>query len=75
MRFQVERARDILRPRAWRHCRRSDRRAQRPGLIMAAIYRALLDEIERDGFRVLDRRIALTPLRKAWIAWKTSWSY
>ena len=39
---------------------------------MAAIYRTLLDEIERDGFRVLDRRIALTPLRKVWIAWKTS---
>jgi phytoene synthase len=51
-----------------------DRRAQRPGLMMAAIYRALLDAIERDGFRVLDRRIALTPLAKAWIAWKTSWS-
>jgi phytoene synthase len=49
-----------------------DRRAQRPGLIMASIYRALLDEIERDGDRVLDRRIALTPLRKLWIAWKTA---
>jgi phytoene synthase len=49
-----------------------DRAAQRPGLIMAAIYQSLLDEIERDGFRVLDRRIALTPLRKLWIAWKTS---
>jgi phytoene synthase len=42
---------------------------------MAAIYQALLREIERDGFRVLDRRIALTPLAKAWIAWRTSWSY
>jgi phytoene synthase len=49
-----------------------DRRAQRPGLAMAAIYQALLDEIERDGYRVLDRRIALTPLRKLWIAWKTA---
>jgi phytoene synthase len=48
-----------------------DRRSQRAGLIMAAIYRALLDEIGRDGFAVLDRRIALTPLRKFWIAWKT----
>ena len=52
-----------------------DRRAQRPGLVMAAIYQALLRRIERDGFHVLDRRIALTPLAKAWIAWKTSWSY
>jgi 15-cis-phytoene synthase len=48
-----------------------DRKAQAPGLIMAAIYRTLLGEIERDGFRVLDRRTALTPLRKLWIAWNT----
>jgi len=49
-----------------------DRRTQRPGLIMAAIYRSLLDEIERDGYAVLDHRIALTPLRKLWIAWTTA---
>jgi phytoene synthase len=48
-----------------------DRASQRAGLVMAAIYRALLDEIRRDEFRVLDRRIALTPIRKLWIAWKT----
>ena len=48
-----------------------DRPAQRSGLIMANIYRSLLDEIERDGFRVLERRVALTPLRKLWIAWRT----
>ena len=48
-----------------------DRKPQRPGLIMAAIYRALLEEIERDGFRVLTQRTSLTPLRKFWIAWKT----
>ena len=49
----------------------ADRRAQRPGLIMAAIYRTLLEEIERDGFRVLKQRTSLTPLRKFYIAWKT----
>jgi phytoene synthase len=49
----------------------ADRKAQRPGLIMAAIYRTLLDEIERDGFRVLTRKTSLTPLRKFWIAWRT----
>jgi 15-cis-phytoene synthase len=49
----------------------ADRRAQRPGLIMAAIYSALLAEIERDGFQVLTQRTSLTPLRKLWIAWKT----
>jgi phytoene synthase len=48
-----------------------DRRNQRAGLVMAAIYRTLLGEIRRDRFRVLDKRIALTPLRKLWIAWKT----
>lgn len=48
-----------------------DRRAQRPGLVMAAIYRTLLMEIGRDGYRVLTRRTTLTPIRKLWIAWKT----
>ena len=38
---------------------------------MAAIYRKLLDEIEAADFAVLDQRIALTPLRKLWIAWRT----
>ena len=51
-----------------------DRHAQRAGLAMAAIYQALLGEIERDGYRVLDRRIALTPLRKLWIATRTAWT-
>ena len=48
-----------------------DRRAQRPGLVMAAIYRTLLEEIADDGYRVLNQRTALTPLRKLWIAWRT----
>ena len=48
-----------------------DRRDQRAGLIMAAIYRTLLREIRRDRYAVLQQRIALTPLRKLWIAWKT----
>jgi phytoene synthase len=48
-----------------------DRRAQRPGLVMAAIYRAVLDEICRDGYKVLTQRTVLTPLRKLWIAWTT----
>jgi 15-cis-phytoene synthase len=47
-----------------------DRRAQKPGLMMASIYRALLLEIERDNFQVLHQRISLTPLRKLWLAWK-----
>jgi phytoene synthase len=49
-----------------------DRRAQRTGLIMAAIYRTLLGEIRAGGARVLTERTSLTPLRKLWIAWKTA---
>lgn len=48
-----------------------DCRVQRTGLIMGAIYRVLLDEIERADFAVLNQRIALTPVRKLWIAWRT----
>ena len=48
-----------------------DRKAQRPGLVMAAIYRALLEEIKRDGCQVLRQRTSLTPLRKLWLAWRT----
>jgi phytoene synthase len=70
MAFQAERARSYYRQAA-AALPAGDRRSQRPGLIMAAIYRALLDEIERDGFRVLTQRTSLTPLRKFWIAWKT----
>ena len=48
-----------------------DRKPQRAGLIMAAIYRTVLEEVARDGFRVLDRHLALPPLRKLWIAART----
>ena len=70
MEFQIERALGFYRE-AFRKLPAVDRRAQRAGIVMAAIYRALLDEIRRDGCRVLTRRTALTPLRKLWIAWKT----
>ncbi|MFN3545309.1 MAG: presqualene diphosphate synthase HpnD [Thiobacillus sp.] len=49
----------------------SERRAQRPGLVMAAIYRTLLEEIRRDRFPVLRARVSLTPLRKLWLATRT----
>ena len=70
MQFQVERARTFY-DKALAALPAADRRAQRPGLIMAAIYRALLAEIEREGFKVLTQRTSLTPLRKLWLAWKT----
>jgi phytoene synthase len=68
--FQIERA-ETFYEQAFAQLPAQDRRAQRPGLAMAAIYRALLREIRKDGCRVLDRRIALTPLRKLWLAWRT----
>jgi phytoene synthase len=70
MRYESERAKSYY-EQAFSALPAADRKAQRPGLIMAAIYRTLLDEIERDGFRVLKQRTSLTPVRKLWIAWKT----
>lgn len=70
MRFQAQRARQYYRE-AVQALPEADRRAQRPGLMMAAIYHALLDEIERDDWHVLDQRISLTPIRKLWLAWTT----
>ena len=70
MEFQVERAGATYR-QAFAQLPAADRKAQRAGLIMAAIYRATLDEIVRDGCRVLDRRTSLPPLRKLWLAGKT----
>lgn len=51
-----------------------DRKRQRTGLVMAAIYRATLEEIKRDGVtKVLNQRLSLTPIRKLWLAWRTWW--
>ena len=70
MQFQQQRAREAYRE-AYALLPAADRRSQRPGLIMSAIYLALLEEIGRDGFQVLEHRVSLTPLRKLWIAWRT----
>ncbi|WP_025869674.1 presqualene diphosphate synthase HpnD [Methylobacillus glycogenes] len=49
-----------------------DRKPQRTGLIMSAIYRTLLNEIQADNIQVvLNARVSLTPLRKLWLAWLT----
>ncbi len=72
MRFQAERA-HALYDEALALLPPGERRAQRPGLMMAAIYRTLLREIERGGFQVLQQRVSLTPLRKLWLAWQTNW--
>jgi phytoene synthase len=70
MQFQVERALNYYRD-AMNFLPQQDRRSQRPGLVMAAIYRTLLEEIRADGMKVLNQRTSLTPLRKLWIAWRT----
>ena len=72
MRFQAERAHRMY-DEAFALLPDTDRRAQKPGLMMGNIYRTLLREIEADGFRVLHQRTSLTPLRKLWIAWRTHW--
>jgi len=69
MKFQADRARALY-DEALALLPAVDRRSQKPGLMMASIYRTLLDEIERDGFQVLHQRVSLTPLRKFWLAWK-----
>jgi 15-cis-phytoene synthase len=69
MRFQADRAHRLY-DEALALLPEADRRSQKPGLMMANIYRTLLREIERDGFQVLHQRVSLTPLRKFWLAWK-----
>ena len=72
MKFQTERAHRTY-DEALALLPDADRRAQKPGLMMANIYRTLLREIEANQFQVLHQRISLTPVRKLWIAMQTNW--
>jgi phytoene synthase len=72
MKFQADRAHRTY-DEALALLPEADRAAQKPGLMMANIYRTLLREIESTNFQVLHQRISLTPLRKLWIAWRTQW--
>ncbi len=67
--YQIARARNFY-ARAFTALPDADRRAQRPGLVMAAIYQSLLNDIERQATSVLTRRASMTPIRKLWIAWR-----
>ena len=69
MRFQAERAHRLY-DEALAMLPEADRLAQKPGLMMASIYRSLLREIEADNFQVLHQRVSLSPLRKLWLVWK-----
>jgi len=68
LKFQTARARQYYES-AFNQLPDEDRFRQRSGIIMAEIYQATLTEIENDGFRVLEHRVSLTPLRKLWLAW------
>ena len=72
MKFQAERAHRLY-DEALALLPEADRPAQKPGIMMANIYRTLLREIEADNFQVLHQRTSLTPLRKLWIAMRTNW--
>jgi len=72
MKFQAERAHRLY-DEAFALLPEADRIAQKPGVMMANIYRTLLREIEADEFQVLHQRTSLTPLRKLWIAMRTNW--
>lgn len=49
----------------------SSRAALLPGIVLAAQNRALLEEMRRLRYDLLARRVALTPLRRLWISWRT----
>ena len=69
MQFQAQRAHSLY-DQALALLPAADRRSQKPGLMMASIYRTLLREMEADNFQVLHQRNTLTPVRKLWLAWK-----
>lgn len=69
MTFQIERAQRYYQ-QALDHLPAVDRKAQRTGLIMAAIYQATLHEVVTSGCHVLKERVSLTPTFKLWLAFK-----
>lgn len=68
--YQIERAENYY-DRALNELPAEDRKSQRVGLMMAAIYRTLLREIKADGAeKVQNSRTSLGALRKFWLALK-----
>lgn len=69
--FQIERA-ETFYDKALRALPPEDKKAQKTGLMMAAIYRTLLREIKADGAeKVLNSKTSLGGLRKIWLALRT----
>ncbi len=75
MEYQIERAESYY-DRALRELPTEDTKAQRPGLMMAAIYRTLLREIQADGAqKTLNSKTSIPPFRKLVLAAKTYFKY
>ena len=70
-RGQAERIHSFL-GRAEGHLDNRQRRRQRSNIALAALYRALLAEVGRSNFPLLEERQELTPIRRLWIAWRAS---
>lgn len=69
LRFQLQRIREFF-GGAVERLAPSERLRQSSALIMLQLNRTLLDEVERNGMRLLEHEIQLTPLRKYWLARK-----
>lgn len=73
--FQIERAESFY-DKALTALPAEDAKQQRAGLMMAAIYRTLLREIQADGAEnVLSHKISIPPVRKLILAIKTFFKY
>ena len=71
LKFESERAKQFYH-QAFDHLPDEDRYRQRSGLIMAAVYQALIQAIEDNGYQIFEQRINLSPPRKMYIAWQTA---
>ena len=71
LQFEAERAKHYYQ-QAFDHLPDGDRYRQRSGLIMAAVYQALIKAIEDNDYRIFEQRINLSPPRKMYIAWQTA---
>jgi phytoene synthase len=69
--FQLQRAQDFY-EQAFACLPEEDRYTQRSGIIMAAIYRRLLEQIKDKPLIIFQQRASLSPLRKLWVAWNTN---
>lgn len=70
IKFQAQRAHEYC-DKALAQLPEADRYRQLPLLTEAKLCFALLDKLERNDYHPPGQRVALTPLRQLWIAWRT----